>query len=190
MGKGPDGLPPKEDVARALLLRGSVFVHLDPRASGVMLPKHLKQQPQVMLQVGLDLPIPIPDLRLDSAGIYGTLSFNRSPFSCAIPWTAVFALAGEEGRGMIWESSMPGELTEEVEREMGQRPPAGLRVVDGGAKSEPPPPMEPDERAELEDLAARVRRERLALGELSESPSDNASEDEEKRRPPYLRLIK
>lgn len=152
MGKGSEGLPAKEDVARALLLRGSVFVHLDPRSPGVLLPKHLTQQPQVMLQIGLDLPIPIPDLRVDAKGLSGTLSFHRTPFHCTIPWNAIFALAGEEGRGMIWEESMPEELTAEVERELGKRPPNGLRVVEGG--SERPGTIPPPPRSVADELAA------------------------------------
>lgn len=179
MGKGPEGLPPKEDVARALLLRGSVFVHLDPRADGVLLPKHLTQQPQVMLQIGLDLPIPIPDLRVDGEGLSGTLSFNRSPFHCTIPWPAVFALAGEEGRGMIWEDAMPSELTEEVERELGKRPPQGLRVLEGGGERPdtiPPPPS-----SVAEELAADDRGR--AAGD------DGAPEGGEKRHG-HLRVVK
>lgn len=176
---GPEGLPPKEDVARALLLRGSVFVHLDPRVRGVVLPVHLTRQPQVMLQIGLDLPIPIPDLRVDGEGLSGTLSFNRSPFHCTIPWAAVFALAGEEGRGMIWETSMPEELTAEVEREMGKRPPGGLRVVDGGAERSdtiPPPP-----RSVAAELAADdAAREQAG----SDAPAGEGS-----KRRGHLRLV-
>ena len=100
--------PPKKDVARALLLRGSVLVHLDPRARGVVVPAWLAKQPQLVLQVGLDLPVPIPDLRVDDEGVFGTLSFNRSPFTCAVAviqlqaastsWTVRFRLA-------IWSGS-------------------------------------------------------------------------------------
>ena len=60
----PPLLPAKKDVARALLLRGSVFIHLDPRKASVLVPARLRLQPQVVLQVGLDMPVPIPDLRV------------------------------------------------------------------------------------------------------------------------------
>ncbi len=166
-------------MARALLLRGSVFVHLDPRSKGVILPVHLTKQPQVMLQIGLDLPIPIPDLRVDGLGLSGTLSFNRSPFHCTIPWNAVFALAGEEGRGMIWEDAMPEELTAEVERELGKRPPNGLRVVDGGAERPdtiPPPPSSVADELAADD-AARDR----AAGEPEPAESGKRG---------HLRLVK
>ncbi len=118
--------PPKKDVARALLLRGSVFVYLDPRRDDVAVPVWLAKQPQLVLQVGLDLPVPIPDLRVDDAGVFGTLSFNRAPFTCAVPWDAVFALWGDDGMGMVWPEDMPPEIAAEVEeaarREAGPRP--------------------------------------------------------------------
>ncbi len=125
MGERMD-LPPKQDVARALLLSGSVFVHLDPRVDGVEVPKWLRRQPQLVLQIGLDMAIPIPDLRVDERGLYGTLSFNRAPFTCLVPWESIFALAGDDGRGMVWPDSMPPEITAEIEREAGKRAPAPM----------------------------------------------------------------
>src|SRR5687767_1080716 len=113
---GPGESPSKHEIASALLLKGTVFVHLDPRGDEVVVPKWLKKQPQLVLQVGLDMPMPIPDLRVDSAGVYGTLSFNRTPCTCSVPWEAVFALAGDDGRGMVWPASMPEEIASEVER--------------------------------------------------------------------------
>jgi stringent starvation protein B len=110
-------LPPKREVATALLGKGSLFVHLDPRAVGVEVPDWLKQQPQLVLQVGLQMLIPIPDLRVDADGVFGTLSFSRHPFACYVPWDAVFALVGDDGRGMVWPESMPAEIAAEVDRE-------------------------------------------------------------------------
>src|SRR5689334_172625 len=111
------GLPDKRDVARALLLKGTVFVHLDPRSEDVRVPSWLKRQPQLVLQVGLDMPVPIPDLRVDDGGVFGTLSFNRTSFTCSVPWDAIFAVVGDDGRGMVWPGSMPQEIAAEVERE-------------------------------------------------------------------------
>jgi stringent starvation protein B len=117
----PPLLPAKKDVARALLLRGSVFIHLDPRKSTVLVPARLRLQPQVVLQVGLDMPVPIPDLRVDDEGVYGTLSFKGVPFTCYVPWASVFALVGEDAKGMVWPSEMPSEIAAEVERESKKR---------------------------------------------------------------------
>jgi hypothetical protein len=128
-------LPPKEEVARTLLERGSVYVHLDPRRDGVVVPEWLRRQPQLVLQFGHDMPIPIPDLSVGELALSGTLSFQRSPFHCDVPWSAVFALMGEEGEGMVWPSDLPQELATEVRREVerrGERPggPAEVTALD------------------------------------------------------------
>src|SRR5450631_2121994 len=88
-------LPPKKEVALALLERSSAYLHLDPRVDGVVVPPWFKKQHRLILQVGLNLPVPIPDLRLDEDGLSCTLSFNRSPFLCIVPWSSVFAIVGE-----------------------------------------------------------------------------------------------
>lgn len=113
----PTLLPPKKDVARGLLLRGTVFVHLDPRRDGVAIPAWLRTQPQVVLQIGLDMPVPIPDLKVDDSGVLATLSFQRTPFTCVVPWDAIFAMVGDDGKGMVWPDALPPEIAAEVERE-------------------------------------------------------------------------
>lgn len=167
--------PPKMDVARALLLRGSVFVYLDPRRDDVAVPKWLAGQPQLVLQVGLDLPVPIPDLRVDDAGVFGTLSFNRAPFTCAVPWEAVFALWGDDGMGMVWEEDMPPEIAAEVEQA------ARRDAVETPAKSDA-----------LKTRGPRLRAIQGGAGEPEREDGDDVEAPDEgtRRLPPYLRVIK
>ncbi len=157
-------LPLKLDVARYLLAQGSLFVHLDPRVDTVAVPESYRSEPQLVLQIGFDLPVPIRDLEVDADGIYGTLSFNRSPFTCQIQWDAVFALAGDDGRGMVWPESMPEEISEEIEREAGR---------------EPPPPVV-EERPSLRVLPALDQ-------DTDSTPSTPPKPGE---RPPYLKVVK
>jgi stringent starvation protein B len=117
----PHPLPPKKEVALALLERSSVHVHLDPRALGVVVPPWFKRQPQLILQIGLNMPVPIPDLRLDEDGMSCTLSFQRSPFYCVVPWPSVFAMVGEDGRGMVWPDDVPPEIADTRAAERAQR---------------------------------------------------------------------
>src|SRR5580698_10018611 len=107
-------LPPKKEVALALLERSSVHVHLDPRAMGVVVPAGFKKQPQLVLQIGLNMPVPIPDLRLDEEGMSCTLSFNRTPFFCVVPWLCVYAMVGDDGRGMVWPDDVPPEVASQA----------------------------------------------------------------------------
>jgi stringent starvation protein B len=107
-------LPPKKEVALALLERSSVHIHLDPRAEGVTVPMWFKKQPQLVLQIGLNMPTPIPDLRLDEEGMSCTLSFSRSPFFCVVPWRSVYAMVGDDGRGMVWPDDVPPEVANQA----------------------------------------------------------------------------
>ena len=117
----PTRLPRKKDVALALLEQATVYVHLDPRGEAVRVPAWFKRQPQLVLQVGLNMPVPITDLQVDDDGVSCTLSFNRSPHFCVLPWTAVFALVGENGRGMVWPDDVPAEVAAEAEKQAKQQ---------------------------------------------------------------------
>ncbi len=104
-------------VAEALLEEASIFIHLDPRHRAVRVPGWLRSGPQLVLQVGYSMAIPIPDLRVDEDGIFATLSFQRSPFTCWIPWEAVFAVVSDDGKGMMWPEDLPEEISTDVDRE-------------------------------------------------------------------------
>lgn len=104
----PPKLPPKKDVLIAFLAESSVFIHLDPRRDGVLVPKWFQKQPDLVLQIGLNMPIAIMDLDVGDTGVSCTLSFSRSPFWCHIPWHAIFALRAEKDhRGMVWPDDVP-----------------------------------------------------------------------------------
>src|SRR5262245_9925980 len=61
--------PSKKEQLNKLLERGSVFVHLDPRREGVVVPAWLTKKPQLVLQLGLNFPIPIRDLEIDEVAV-------------------------------------------------------------------------------------------------------------------------
>ncbi len=106
----PRKLPPKKEVMIALLAESNVFVHLDPRRLGVIVPKWLQTQPELILQLGLNMPIPIHDLEVEDDGVSCTLSFSRAPFWCKLPWSAVFAIVSEKDRrGVVWPDDVPSE---------------------------------------------------------------------------------
>ncbi len=128
-------LPSKKAVALDLLERTSLFVHLDPRRPGVIVPLVFAKQPQLVLQIGLNMAIAIPDLEVGDTGISCTLSFNRRPHFCRLPWSAIYALIGQEGGGMVWPEDVPPEVVAQqrsaAKKEPAARKPA-LRAVEGG----------------------------------------------------------
>jgi stringent starvation protein B len=100
----------KRELLHQLLEFGSVFLHLDPRRAGVVVPGWLAVKPQLVLQLGLNFAIPIPDLEIDDEGVQCTLSFNRAPFHCVLPWDAIYALVAEDGQVNVWHEDLPLEL--------------------------------------------------------------------------------
>jgi stringent starvation protein B len=187
-------LPPKKEVALALLERCSdrgIFVHLDPREPTVMVPPWLKKQPQLVLQIGLNMPVAIPDLRLDDEGVRCTLSFNRSPFFCAVPWASVFAMVGEDGRGMVWPDDVPAEVP--LSRQGQQPPPLGpspMHAVEGPKKESKPekdvkgertgpkpkrlrkrPPLSAVPDGDVAAAAKKAKAPRALRGEIVQAPA-------------------
>ena len=85
-------IPVKLDVALALLEQGGVFIYLDPRREGVVVPAHLRARPQLVLQIGLGLPVPIKDLAVDEDG--------------ALSGTGRLELTGNHGwRRIMWKDT-------------------------------------------------------------------------------------
>jgi stringent starvation protein B len=127
-------LPRKQAVALDLLERTSVFVHLDPRRPGVIVPQGFLKQPQLVLQIGLNMAIAIPDLNVGDEGISCTLSFNKRPHFCSLPWSSIYALIGEQGGGMVWPEDVPPEVVSQqraaAKKEAKPRKP-GLRAING-----------------------------------------------------------
>lgn len=118
--------PSKHDALLTLLQgRHSVFVHLDPRHPGVVVPPHLSRQPQVVFQLGYNLPQPIRDLTISEKGWSAGLAFKGQVQFVNVPWTAVFALIGDDKRGRVWDKDMPPEITAKLEE---KAPPAAPAV--------------------------------------------------------------
>ncbi len=201
MVDGPRPLPPKKEVALLLMKGPSVFVHLDPRKKGVIVPKGFSGQPQLVLQVGLDMVIPIRDLEVTDDAITCTLSFSRTPFWCSMPWTAIYALVGEDGRGMVWPEDVPPEVAAQSAQPTQSKssPPAKARRprpkvariglgADPPRESEPPPDLDDDLAADAPPKASPSEAP-AGTGE-GRSSLPGAGPKRKRELPPYLRVIK
>ncbi|MEP7049279.1 MAG: ClpXP protease specificity-enhancing factor SspB [Pseudomonadota bacterium] len=165
-------VPPKKDVALALLEQASMYVHLDPRSDAVQVPAWFKKQPQLVLQVGLNMAVPIPDLNVDESGLSCTLSFNRAPFFCMIPWPAIFALVGENGRAMVWAEDVPAEVAAQAQAQKApEKPRPHLRSV-GEHESAPPA-----EKPALEPEAIRPAAGKRAAAKASKAAKPSAAKE-------------
>jgi stringent starvation protein B len=207
-------LPPKKEVALAILERSNVDIYLDPRAKGVVVPPQFKKEPRLILKIGLNMPVPIPDLRLDDESMSCTLSFSRSPFYCVVPWPSVFAMVGDDGRGMVWPDDVPQELAVRVETERAKaeeseaaRPSAGAgrRTKREAAQVAAPPKGKRAGGKKKKDDAARPQLVAVPPAERADrvSPLPRAPAAPAQQRtardggarpkrelPPYLRVVK
>jgi stringent starvation protein B len=189
----------------ALLQGPSVFIHLDPRKSEVVVPSYFKKQPQLVLQVGLNMNIAIPDLKVDDEGVTCTLSFNRRPFWCRLPWTAIYALVGEalegeEMKGMLWPDDVPAEIAAQrdgkapptaspgPQRTRAPREPKRKAVAVGAPSSEPEPmagaPTSPGRSTEQSEGVSTAETATMP------QPKRDVAKPGKRELPPYLRVVK
>jgi stringent starvation protein B len=120
----------KKAFFEARLGTGSAFLHLDARRPGVRVPRAFAGDSHLVLQFGFNLAIPIPDLTVSDWGVRATLSFQRSPFLTAVPWSAVYAIHGDDGEGQVFREDLPPDL--EDARTASSHPRGTGATADGG----------------------------------------------------------
>lgn len=196
MGQG-SRLPAKKDVVLALLEADDVYIHLDPRRDEVRVPKWFKQQPHLVLQIGLNMPVPITDLEVSDDSVSCTLSFNRSPFFCLIPWRAVYALVGADGRAMVWPDDIPPEVAAQAAKAARQQAPekkgGHLRAVTEESEAPAEAATTEEKPAEVAPLEAQPEAEKSEqVAEPVPEPKGEETPAEKGKRalPPYLRVVK
>jgi stringent starvation protein B len=176
--------PPKQQAFLALLKEGSTSLHLDARRPGVVVPEAFRQEAHLMLQYGYDLAISIPDLEVDEHGVRATLSFSRTPHMTVIPWSAVYAIASVDGRGVLYPEDVPGDVSV-------------MSGADPGEASEAPQPV-PAEVATMGSTGTGKGAGNGAEGSIRRLRSIPAHPETElaeplaarRRRRPQLRLVK
>jgi len=155
---------------------------MDARRPGVVVPDSLRGEPHLVLQYGHDLPIPIPDLEIDDYGVRATLSFSRTAHRTVVPWSAVYVVACDDGRGILYSEDVPQDVA----------------VIAARSATDAPPPeldAQADAEAEIEaEEMAAMPAPRPSL--LRSVPADAAPDytaplaAARRRRRPQLRLVK
>lgn len=112
--------PSKPQAFLALLQEGRPSLHLDARRAGVVVPAHLKGDSHLVLQYGIDLPIPITDLTVDDTGVRATLSFARTPHQTFVPWSAVYVITIDDTRGVLYPEDVPSDVPLGPQRQEGE----------------------------------------------------------------------
>lgn len=130
--------PSRADIFKALILRNdSVFVHMMPKWPGAVVPAKLKTKKQIVLQLGYDMPVPIPDLLFNDNGLSATLTFGGKPFKVSVPWESIYAMVGSDAKGVVFKDSCPPDVLKEIveESERREEEPARPNVISMDAAS-------------------------------------------------------
>jgi stringent starvation protein B len=174
--------PSKQQAFLALLREGWTSLHLDARRPGVVVPDSLRSEPHLVLQYGHDLPIAIPDLEIDDYGVRATLSFSRTAHRTVVPWSAVYVVACDDGRGILYSEDVPQDVAVIAAR---------------SASDAPPPELEAEAAAEADIEAEEMAAMPAPRPSLLRSVPADAAPDytaplaaARRRRRPQLRLVK
>ena len=160
--------PPKQQAFLALLKEGWTSLHLDARHPGVSVPAAFRGEAHLVLQYGYDLPVPIRDLEVDDYGVRATLSFSRTDHLTVVPWSAVYAVACIDGRGVLYDDDVPSDVSVVATPEAAEAPAVEIAAA-GGASGEASVrrlrsiPAHPDAALEEPLAAPRRRRPQLRL---------------------------
>ncbi len=151
--------------------QGKVMVTLDARRAGVAVPPSLAAEPQ--LNLDFSHRFGLADFAYDERGVRASLTFNRQPYFCEVPWSAVYSLFSHvDNERLTWARSLPPEILERL-------PEASVEH------------LERVRELHVERLlrAARVRQEQERAG--PRAPPAGASEGGAEERPRGgLRLVK
>lgn len=105
--------PQKHAVFSRFIEKGKVMVTVDARRPGVSVPRQFAEEQQ--LNLDFSERFGLADFRYDERGVRASLSFNRQPFFCDVPWSAVYALFSHvDNERLTWARSLPVEILDQL----------------------------------------------------------------------------
>ena len=98
-----------------------VFVHLDARRDGVIVPAHLQETANLKLKLSYGFQ---GEISQDESAVSAFLKFNGQYQQCVLPWNAIWGLTNEDEETCLWTEDLPAELAH-----LGKLPPKPLIPV-------------------------------------------------------------
>lgn len=107
----------KRDAFNSLLSRGDVWIHVLIPKKGVDVPGILRGKSFCTFHVGMNMPVPITEMKSTPEHFEATLHFNGAGhYHVVFPWKAVFGIVDREGIGFVDQDLVPAELQPQVVR--------------------------------------------------------------------------
>lgn len=129
----------KKAILEESLSHGTTRVVVDGTHPLIQLPEHLLKDSKVYLDLSYNFGTRFP-MSLDNDGIRAVLSFNKSPFSCFIPWDALWLVEIQEDAEphiILFPESVPPVIQKQVDVACRR---ASFKVIEGGTEEEISPP--------------------------------------------------
>ena len=173
------------------LERGVSMIHLDARRPGVVVPKNLKVDHH--LRLNLSWRYNPPDLTLSEWGVRETLSFGGTPWQIAVPWSAIFAITGsDEQQAWLFPEDVPPEMLEAAAQSFGLDPEQTGRLLEEAtqarsADAAPPAPLRQGFKPRVVDEEEPAAPAEPAPAAPEEKPPGG---DGGAPKRPHLRLVK
>lgn len=175
----------KQQAALRWLKYSMIMVHLLPSMEGVKVPEQFKRSP--VLRLNFSYNFGISDFEVDEKGIRATLSFNKIPFFCDIPWEAIFAMSVENNhRIYVWNDTIPASALAMFQM-MGIVPRPNTVELDDldlavAKEDEPEMAFQDAYEAVAEGKAIRGRRKKAASAEEKVDSPEETPKKTRKRR--------
>ena len=98
----------KRDIVLDALKDHDVFLHINARSSGVVVPKeHVDDRGVICLQLGFSMVIPMESFQTSAFDLEVVLSFRGQPRACRVPWHAIFHVSFASKK-LFWPEACDG----------------------------------------------------------------------------------
>ncbi|MEM1348163.1 MAG: ClpXP protease specificity-enhancing factor SspB [Myxococcota bacterium] len=95
----------KLEIFAEFIAQGMVSVTLDPKATGVSVPKQFRDMPQLVLNFSHRFYI--EDFTYDAHAVCASLSFQGVEYYCVVPWAAVqMLLSRHDNRVAVFDANL------------------------------------------------------------------------------------
>jgi hypothetical protein len=104
----------KQQLLEDLLREDFAFIHIATSTKGAVLPLTILQSPIATLKVSHNFAGP---MTVSEDGVVAELRFGERPFTCKIPWSAIWGMTSFDNKKLLWPEEIPSDVLEKAAQE-------------------------------------------------------------------------